>query len=84
VQVQSRIFKLEALDSLLWTMLHAGKLLLKLFGSKYKEDGEDVAQRYPWLKEWDPGCPEQPERERAAGLGRWRDLVARRPRRAPG
>jgi hypothetical protein len=37
--------------------MHAGKLLLKVFSFPYEEDGKDVAEKYPWLVGWDPGCP---------------------------
>ena len=38
---------------------HAGKTLLKEFGIPFKEDAQDVLHRYPWLADWDPGCPKK-------------------------
>lgn len=38
---------------------YTGRRLLQLFGIPYREAGDDVAQRYPWLADWDPGCPKE-------------------------
>ncbi len=31
-------------------------MLLREFANPFKEDAEDVAQQFPWLADWDPGC----------------------------
>lgn len=34
----------------------SGPRLLEMFGSPHPEDRDDVAEKYPWLASWEPGC----------------------------
>ncbi|GAB4823426.1 hypothetical protein N2152v2_010472 [Parachlorella kessleri] len=36
---------------------YSGPRLLQMFGSPHPEDRDDVAEKYPWLASWEPGCP---------------------------
>ena len=38
-----------------------GKRLLIMFGAYHKKEAKWVADKYPWLLDWDPGCPGEEE-----------------------